>query len=236
MIDIKNKKAVFFDFGDTLASTVPTYPDRIRIALNALGYEFTEKQYFSAFQFADYQIYKNYINDKKVSSKIYQKTLFSVLTEELGINTDSEELRNKVNQKMSGAELKRELLPGAGELLNYLSSCGYKLSVISNNDGRTAEKCEDVGIAEYMELIIDSTKVNIIKPDSRIFLLASEMLQIDPKDILHIGDLYGADVLGAMNAGIDVIWINHKSGKNYEGLDLVEVNNLPELLNIFKKR
>ena len=60
MIDLKNKKAVFFDFGDTLASTVPTYPDRIRIALLEIGFNFTEEQYFRAFQYADYQIYKNY--------------------------------------------------------------------------------------------------------------------------------------------------------------------------------
>ena len=38
MIDIKNKKAIFFDFGDTIASTVPTYPDRIRIALCEIGF------------------------------------------------------------------------------------------------------------------------------------------------------------------------------------------------------
>ena len=235
MIDLKNKKAVFFDFGDTLASTVPTYPDRIRIALLEIGFEFTEEQYFRAFQYADYQIYKNYIKEKLITSKIYQKTLFSIVMDELGINMELEEARSLINKKMSEAVVTRKLLPGAEELLGTLYDSGYVLSVISNNDGKTVEKCKEVGIEKYMELIVDSTIVNKIKPDREIFLLTSKKLGIDTKDIVHIGDLYGADVLGALNAGIDIIWINHKDGKNYDGLDILQVKNLVELTDLFKQ-
>ncbi len=235
MIDLKNKKAVFFDFGDTLASTVPTYPDRIRIALLEIGFNFTEEQYFRAFQYADYQIYKNYIKEELITSKIYQKTLFSIVMDELGIKMELEEARCLINKKMSGAVVTRKLLPGAEELLGLLHDSGYVLSVISNNDGKTVEKCKEVGIEKYMELIIDSTNVDKIKPDREIFLLASKKLGIDTKDIVHIGDLYGADVLGSLNAGIDVIWINHKDGKDYDGLDILQVKNLPELTDLFKQ-
>jgi putative hydrolase of the HAD superfamily len=135
---------------------------------------------------------------------------------------------------MAKSGYKRQLLPGAEELLKDLSKSGFKLAVISNNDGKTAEKCEQLGIAKYFELIIDSTNVNIIKPDKDIFLLASEKLGIDTKDILHIGDLYGADILGARNAGIDTIWINHKDGINYEEIKVTQVSNLLELSGLFK--
>ena len=234
MIDIKNKKAIFFDFGDTIASTVPTYPDRIRIALCEIGFEFTEKQYFRAFQYADYIIYKEYFDDQIISSAIYQKKIISIILRELGINMETGKAWNHINRKMAKSGFKRKLLPGAEELLKDLSKSGFKLAVISNNDGKTAGKCEQLGIAKYFELIIDSTNVNIIKPDKDIFLLASEKLGIDTKDILHIGDLYGADILGARNAGIDTIWINHKDGINYEGIKVIQVSNLLELSGLFK--
>ena len=234
MIDIKNKKAIFFDFGDTIASTVPTYPDRIRIALCEIGFEFTEKQYFRAFQYADYIIYKEYFDDQIISSAIYQKKIISIILRELGINMETEEAWNHINRKMAKSGYKRKLLPGAEELLKDLSKSGFKLAVISNNDGKTAEKCEQLGISKYFELIIDSTNVNTIKPDKDIFLLASEKLGIDTKDILHIGDLYGADILGARNAGIDTVWINHKDGINYEGIKVIQVSNLLELSGLFK--
>lgn len=234
MIDIKSKKAVFFDFGDTLASTVPSYPDRIRLALIEMGFNITEKQYFSAFQCADYTIYKEYIQEQNISSSIYQNKLFSILLYELGIKIDIKEARTQIKQKLAKSKFTRQLLPGAEELLKGLSASGYRLSVISNNDGKTAEKCEEVGITGYLELIIDSTNVKKIKPDKDIFLLASGRLGIDTKDILHIGDLYGADVMGATNAGIDVIWVNHKEGVNYEGIDITEVKDLFELSKLFQ--
>jgi len=229
MINIRNKKAIFFDFGDTIASTIPTYPDRIRIALIEAGNKFTEKQYFRAFQYADYIIFKDYIDDKTISSSIYQKKLISIILRELGINMEPEEAWNHIRLNLSKSEYKRILLPGAKKLLKDLNNSGFKLAVISNNDGKTEEKCEQVGIAEYFELIIDSTNVKIIKPDKNIFLLASRMLGIDTKDILHIGDLYGADIMGARNAGIDTIWINNKDGIDYEEIKVKQVKDLLEL-------
>ena len=235
MLNIKNKKAVFFDFGDTLASTVPTYPDRIRLALMEMGFEFTEQEYFSAFQYADYQIYINYIKDQAITSKIYQQSLFSTIIDKLGINMEVQEARQLVNKKMSsGMGLERVLLPGAEELLREVHGSGYTLAIISNNDGKTAEKCARVGIDKYFEIIIDSTKVGKIKPDREIFLLASRELGIETNDIVHVGDLYGADVLGARNAGIDTVWLNCRNGINYDGIDVPEVGSLQELSDLFK--
>ena len=231
---IKDKKAILFDFGDTLASTVPTYPDRIRIALNELDFKFTEKEYFSAFQYADFIIYKEYLNDSLITSSIYQKKLVSIILDELGIDMDTDEAWSQIRINMSKTEYSRILLPGAKELLSGLRESGYRLGIVSNNDGKTAEKCEQVGIAEYFKIIIDSTNVKLIKPDKNIFLLASQKLGTEPKDMLHIGDLYGADILGAMNAGIETIWINRKDGIDYEEINVLQARDLLELSELLE--
>ena len=234
MTYIKDKKAIIFDFGDTLASTVPTYPDRIRIALSEIGFNFNEKDYFSAFQYADFNIYKEYLRDKVITSSIYQKKLISIILNELEINMDTEEAWSKIRINMSASQYSRILLPGAEKLLAGLRKSGFRLAIISNNDGKTEEKCAQVGIADYFEIIIDSTNVNLIKPDKNIFLLASQKLGTEPKDMLHIGDLYGADILGARNAGIDTLWINRKDGIDYEGLNVKQVKDLLELTKLLE--
>ena len=233
MSTFKNKKAIFLDFGDTIASTVPTYPDRVRISLLNMGFDFTTKDYFNAFQYGDYVIYKKYMEEGKVSSYLYQQTMTEILIEELSLNMQFDNPLERIKNELKNIEFTRELLPGARELLDNLYEKGYKLGIISNNDGKTRQKCEELGIDNFFEVIIDSTNVRKIKPDKKIFDLATGRLGIETKDIVHIGDLYGADILAGRNAGLDVIWINHRKGLNYENIEVKQVENLFELIELF---
>ena len=70
MIDIKNKKAVFFDFGDTLVTTVETYPKRIELAFAENGYSFKENEFINAYLQSDYEIFINYKNSGEINQKI----------------------------------------------------------------------------------------------------------------------------------------------------------------------
>ena len=93
MIDSNNKNTVIFDFGDTLASTVPTFPMRIGIALRNLGFDFTDNDFLGAYHLADYRIYQGYKSSGSISYRIYQNTLFDVLRASLNIEMDREELK-----------------------------------------------------------------------------------------------------------------------------------------------
>ena len=134
---------------------------------------------------------------------------------------------------MSQIDFGRVALPGAVDLLDYLKSKGYILAVISNNDGRAEEKCEEVSIREYFDLILDSTKLDLIKPDSRIFNHALEELDLNSRQAIHVGDMYGADVMGGMNAGLDVVWLNHRKIEGLSHPLIKEVSELAEIKDIF---
>jgi len=230
MIDSNTKKTVIFDFGDTLASTVPTYPDRIKIAIQKLGCPISDKEFFEAYQFADYQIYKDYISSGTINSAVYQNSLFKILGTSIGFENAPEDLKEQVKKELRDISYRRELLENAGEVLEKFKSRDFKLAIISNNDGYTIDKCRELGINGYFELVVDSTNVGMVKPDKRIYRYALEKLNIDANDAVHIGDLYGADILGGINSGLDVIWFNHRNGKNFDGINVRQFFNLNEIL------
>ena len=233
MIDVNNKKTVIFDFGDTLASTIPTYTDRIKIALRNLGFEFTDKNFFDVYNFADYQIYKNYISSGSTDSAVYQNVLFNTLRTGLKLEVAQEELKRLINIQLGSIGYRRELLEFAGDLLELLKSKDCKLAIISNNDGHTFEKCRDLGIDKYFEVIIDSTNIGMVKPDQNIYRYALSKLDTDADKAVYIGDLYGTDILGGINSGLDVLWFNHRKGKNYEKIDVRQFLKLKEVLETF---
>jgi putative hydrolase of the HAD superfamily len=117
--------------------------------------------------------------------------------------------------------------------LDYLKAKGYVLAIISNNDGRTEEKCEEVSIREYFDIILDSTNVDLIKPDSRIFEHALNKLGLSTSEAIHVGDMYGSDVMGGMNAGLDVIWLNHRKIEGLSHPLIKEVAGLDEIKDLF---
>jgi FMN phosphatase YigB (HAD superfamily) len=46
------------------------------------------------------------------------------------------------------------------------------------------------------------------KPDARFFHAAAEAVDVQPNEVLHIGDDAALDVVGALKAGMQAVWIN----------------------------
>ncbi len=230
MLDIGRKKTITFDFGDTLASTVPTYPDRMRMAMTDLGFEFTDKEFIDAYHFADYQIYRRYISAGSINAAESRDLLFEVLRDRLKIEVSPGHLKRSTWEQMDKIGYRRELTEFAGDLLDVLKSKGFALAIISNNDGYTFEKCCELGINGYFETIVDSTNVGMVKPDRNIYMHTLRKLNVGTDRSVHIGDLYGADILGGISSGLDVIWINRRKCKNYEGTNVREFSGFKEVL------
>lgn len=66
---------------------------------------------------------------------------------------------------------------------------------------------ESVGWAPYLRAVVVSQRVGTIKPDPRIFRAAEHALGIAGGSILHVGDDWAADVVGARRAGWRVAYL-----------------------------
>ena len=84
--------------------------------------------------------------------------------------------------------------------------------------------------------VVTSEDCRSYKPRKEIFEKALDLMGVDAEEVVHIGDSFSSDVLGAYNAGIDGIWINRK-GRVISCTDAdkvtLEVGNLGELAAYF---
>jgi putative hydrolase of the HAD superfamily len=122
--------------------------------------------------------------------------------------------------------------PWVYETLDRLAGYGYRMSVISNADGRVQEGFEAIGLADYFEQIFDSHIVGCAKPDARLFEHAMATVGVPAEDCLYVGDLYYVDVLGANSAGMAAVHLD--PFHLYQGLPGVHIPNvaaLPDLLS-----
>lgn len=126
-----------------------------------------------------------------------------------------------------------ELIDGAEDLLIYLKNKGYQLYIISNGFQEVTErKCQLSGIAKYFETITSADSIGVRKPNPKIFDYALGLTNAQKKESILIGDDWIADVKGAQNFGIDVIFFDAlKEYKSEEGLKTVlELSEIKQYL------
>ena len=102
------------------------------------------------------------------------------------------------------------LFPYTIECLDYLTNHGYRLHLITNGFEETQHsKLKHAGIASYFIEVITSEGSNSLKPKKEIFEYAFNKTNASPVESIMIGDSIEVDILGAMNAGFDQVFVNH---------------------------
>jgi putative hydrolase of the HAD superfamily len=105
---------------------------------------------------------------------------------------------------------KKILFPHTTELLDYLLEKKYVLHLITNGFEKTQwSKINNSGIAKYFTHMITSEVSNSLKPKKEIFDYAMSKAGAALKESIMIGDNLDADIQGAINAGMDCVFVNH---------------------------
>jgi HAD superfamily hydrolase (TIGR01509 family) len=139
-------------------------------------------------------------------------SMVQTLLEHGGVTTPVE-LAAWLWKEQPAKNLWRKPIAGMFELGLELHGKGVKMGILSNSEGRLAELVEELGKTALFPVIIDSGRVGIDKPDRRIFELAAERLGAKTSELVHVGDSWEADVLGAVGAGARAIWFGHADGR-----------------------
>lgn len=105
---------------------------------------------------------------------------------------------------------KKILFPHTTELLEYLLDKKYVLHLITNGFEKTQwSKINNSGLAKYFTHMITSEASNSLKPKKEIFEYAMNKAGASLKESIMIGDNLEADIQGAINAGMDSVFVNH---------------------------
>jgi putative hydrolase of the HAD superfamily len=102
------------------------------------------------------------------------------------------------------------LFPHAKEILGYLSAKNYSLHLITNGFEKTQQsKLQHCGLENFFGEVITSEGSGSLKPHKEIFDYALFKTGAERAASIMIGDSIEVDVIGAMNAGLDQVYVNH---------------------------
>lgn len=136
-------------------------------------------------------------------------------------------------QFLDGLPTRTVLFPETRQVLQYLLDKSYVLHLITNGFEKTQHsKLRHSGIDHYFNAVITSEGSNSLKPHKEIFDFALQQARANPEHSIMIGDDPEVDIKGAMNAGIDQVFVNH-TRKTIDIRPTYTVYSLPELKNIF---
>jgi putative hydrolase of the HAD superfamily len=143
--------------------------------------------------------------------EIQSQERFRLLLQMLGHDTRHmpfEILDSLTRAHMDQLQESFEVRPETLEVLDWAGP-RFRRAMISNFDYAPAlhTALDRFGIRSAFESVIISADVGWRKPSRIIFDRALEGLGIQPSEALFIGDQLYVDVYGAVNAGMDVVWI-----------------------------
>ena len=127
---------------------------------------------------------------------------------------------------------KKNLFPYTIEILEYLKSKAYKMHLITNGfESVQFKKIKNSNLSNYFIEVITSEASNSLKPNKEIFEYALKSANAQVESSIMIGDNESADIQGAINAGMDSIFVNHLQVKptvpaTYTITHLKELENL----------
>ncbi len=119
------------------------------------------------------------------------------------------------------------LLQDTKEILSYLKP-KYKLHIITNGfEEIQHNKMQNSQIAEYFDTITTSEEAGVKKPHLAIFEKALRKSNAEPENSIMIGDSYEADIEGAQNAGLHVVYFDYY--KKFLNVEVPQIQKLNEL-------
>lgn len=96
-----------------------------------------------------------------------------------------------------------DLFEDALPALEFLAS-RYPLVALSNGNADVHR----VGLGAHFTASISAFKFGVAKPDARIFHAGAAAAGVTSAEVLHIGDDAHLDGVGALNAGMQLAWVN----------------------------
>ncbi len=113
------------------------------------------------------------------------------------------------------------LFDGTLEILEYLHP-KYHLHILTNGFTEVQSlKMNKSGITKYFKTITDAEMVGVKKPNPKIFNFALHKAEALKTNSIMIGDSFEADILGAIDIGLDAIFFNPKNKESQNGIKTV---------------
>jgi len=149
-------------------------------------------------------------------------------------------IRRALNTLYSVTQLNWSIEIDALPILAELKNRGYSLGLLSNaaDDHDVQQLIDQWKLRPYFNFILTSADCGYRKPHPLMFQKAISYFNIDPPNMMMIGDTISADILGANQMDIFSVWITRRSQNPNFDLSIkpdATIDNLGEILNLLDK-
>lgn len=177
-------------------------------------------------------LWDRYHNGFITSDDLKWKRMWRTLLE---FKIGSEELARKMSAEfLEILPTKQNLFPYTHEILRHLKENGYVLHLITNGFEKTQwRKLDNSKLGQYFNEVITSEASNSVKPNKEIFEYALKITGAELKESIMLGDNLDADIKGAINAGMDCVFVNHLHVELKDVKPTYIIYHLQELERIF---
>src|ERR1700730_10529298 len=181
-------RVVFFDVGNTLL-----FPNRARILAPLPEQHHPRLDQWHNLERRTKREFDKLVLEGPVDHGFWWN-FYSYLLEEASVSDDN--LRSPLVKNTQNSANWDQIQHGTREALDRISR-DYRISVISNSDGRIVEVLGRCKIADCFQSVTDSGTIGYEKPHPAIFEAALRTMQAHPEESLYVGDVYSVDYLGA---------------------------------------
>ncbi len=232
---IKQYKHLFFDLDHTLWDFETNAKETLKqlceendlISKGVTDFDLFFKQYC----FHNDQLWERYTNGTIRQDELRWKRMWLTL---LDFKIADEPLSKLLAvQFLNKLPSRKNLFPYTIEILKYLIAKKYVLHLITNGfESIQHSKLLNSNLTNYFKEVITSEKANSLKPNKEIFEFALNISGAALHESIMIGDNLDADIRGAMNAGLDTIFVNHLNIET-DAKPTYTIHHLKELEEIF---
>lgn len=162
--------------------------------------------------------------------------VFVKLYKEKGVKVNKQLIKDSMIAFRAITMEKLRLFPGAVELLAGLKAAGKKVYLLSNaQTSFTYPEMKALGITEYFDDIFFSSDLEVKKPSAKFYEALFEKHGLKKEESVMVGNDRWADVQGALDFGIEAIYLDTEQSTPFEGRlpkGSVQVDKLVDILEL----
>jgi putative hydrolase of the HAD superfamily len=207
---MKHYRHLFFDLDNTLWDFETNSYHALESAFQQLGLH--EKlpsfdDYFKIYYRINHHLWELYRNREITKEKLIVKR-FEDSLQEYGLPQPGK--GKEINEEyLSQMPLKTQLVEGAREVLEALHK-KYKLHIITNGFREVQhQKLANSQLEHFFDKVFISEVIGAPKPNREIFEHALKSTNARKQESLMIGDSWEADIKGALEFGIDQVFLSN---------------------------
>ncbi|HEY8471061.1 MAG TPA: HAD family hydrolase [Natronosporangium sp.] len=131
-----------------------------------------------------------------------EATLRWVVCDQLGVDPPADRLRKALRARMVAVWADTKLRPDAVGALIQIRARGCRTAVVSDCGFELPSFLPALPVAPLLDACVYSVEVGECKPHPKIYQTACERLDVAPEECLYVGDGDGAELSGALAAGM----------------------------------